>query len=124
MALWSLHCGTLDLRLDADSACPHDTCMALYDALKLWRGNVALADLRFVRQPDAEYRLVLNHEDGRRWVQILRFGVPPSADPPMTFAVGDAWRLSEFQHGRPVRDLLVLLVATCGLASCEVEFTP
>lgn len=66
-----------------------------------------------------DYRWVA--ADGRVWRQLVRFSEPGSSDPPMTFAVPDAFRRTEFEHHREVRDLLIGEVSR-GLLNCEVTF--
>ena len=53
----------------------------------------------------AKYEVQLN--DGRVWKQNI---LDSSLDPPMTFTVRDAWKLSEFSTLRAIRDLVVRMI--------------
>lgn len=59
--------------------------------------------------------------DGRTWTQTIDFTTGDD-DPPMTFAVTDQWKVSEFSHHRAVRDEFVRLHGTLHLHRLEATF--
>lgn len=60
--------------------------------------------------------------DTREWHQTVDFTVD-EADPPMTFAVTDAWKKSEFMHHRAVRDEIIALHSSVHLHKLEATFS-
>lgn len=95
--------------------------VALVRAVNAFHATVPLSKFH-VKQTatPGRFSYAFDAVDGRAWDQVLDFNANP-ADPSMTFAVADFWKLSEFSFQRPIRDLVVKLVPLFGVT--EIKFT-
>ena len=85
--------------------------LAMHAIVPLTRVQVNATDLPAT---PADYKITA--VDGRIWRQKL---LDATTDPPMTFTHNDAWKLSEFEAHRAIRDAAVDLLANHELQSLD-----
>lgn len=89
---------------------------AVWFALATFGQTLPVASL-IVTKNDAGAAIAITLKDGRVWAQVSEDFSP---DPLVKYAMASAWRVSETTAMRPLRDAIVMLLATGQVDSLSV----
>jgi hypothetical protein len=116
---------TFKITASQDLAMDHRDVLRLAGLVQGAHRDLVLSSMVFKPQPANQSTTFLYEFvalDGRKWTQVIDFAGDPR-DPTMTFDT-DAWKLSEFVHNRPIRDLVVYMHWAFGVTEVKCDYVP
>ena len=93
---------------------------ALHETIPLRLGMCAACVSSITTGAETDYNYEVHFADGRDWFQHL-YIVAGDENPPMIFSVVDRWKVSEINKHRPLREIIINILAHYGPGKITIE---